>query len=172
MNQNYNDDFSAISLNKFQSNDLKKTNLLFRFLVFNTFVALLLLITILYPFKKYKELLVKFFSIQLSINNMKLKIYHILLIIIGLYITLYYYLKVIARTFIPNKNETYIQRMIRLDQKWVVESEIWMTFLIIISLISIYRNAHLFNRELQNEERIKKIDEKIKEMDKDKDKRN
>ena len=62
--------------------------------------------------------------------------------------------------------------MIRLDQKWVVESEIWMTFLIIISLISIYRNAHLFNRELQNEERIKKIDEKIKEMDKDKDKRN
>ena len=55
--------------------------------------------------------------------------------------------------------------MIRLDQKWVVESEIWMTFLIIISLISIYRNAHLFNRELQNEEKIKKIDEKIKEMD-------
>ena len=55
--------------------------------------------------------------------------------------------------------------MIRLDQKWVVESEIWMTFVIIISLISIYRNAHLFNRELQNEERIKKIDEKIKEMD-------
>ena len=90
MNQKYNDDFSAISLNKFQSNDLKKTNLLFRFLVLNTFVALLLLTTILYPSKKYKELLVKFFSIQLSINNFKIKIYHILLIIIGLYITLYY----------------------------------------------------------------------------------
>ena len=165
MNQKYNDDFSAISLNKFQSNDLKKTNLLFRFLVLNTFVVLLLLTTILYPSKKYKELLVKFFSIQLSINNFKIKIYHILLIIIGLYITFYYYLKVTAQAFIPNRNETYIQRMIRLDQKWVVESEIWMAFLIIISLISIYRNAHLFNRELQNEERIKKIDEKIKEMD-------
>ena len=49
--------------------------------------------------------------------------------------------------------------MLRLDKKWFVESEIWMVFLIIICLISIYRNAHLFNKELLLDEKLKKIDE-------------
>ena len=152
------DDFSAISLNK---NKFRQKNLLFDFLVFNTFVMLFLLITILKPPKLYKKFIIKFFSFSFKIKDVIIKIYHILFFIIGLYISLYFFLKKESYKIIPPASETYVQKMQRLDKKWVVESEIWMTFLIIICLISIYRNAHLFNKEIQAEEKIKEIEEEI-----------
>ena len=164
----FDNDFSAVSLKDFKSNNLEKQNLFFRFLVINTFLAFFLLYSILYPTNLYKKVVVKFFSYQLSINKIQIKIYHILFLIIGFYISLYIILKLSVQRFIVNKIETYKQRMIRLNEKWVIECEIWLIFLIIICLISIYRNAQLFNKEIKLEKKIIEIDEKIKKKENDK----
>ena len=101
-------------------------------------------------------------SFQLTFKNLSLKIYHVLFLIIGFYVFLYFLLKISVKKYIiRNKNETYHQRMMRLNQKWLVESEIWMVFLNIISLISIYRNAILYNKELLIDEDIKRINDEI-----------
>jgi len=156
------DDFTAVSLNKNKLNRLRETNYLFSFLVFNTFVFLVLLMSILKPLEIYKKYVVKLFDISFTVKNIKIKVYHILFFILGLYISLYVYLKMaVAKIEIPT-NLTYIERMKVFDQKWVIESEIWMTFLIIICILTIYRNANLFNKENQLKEKIEKIDEQIK----------
>ena len=165
MNQNFysfNNDFTAVSLKDFKSNNLGNRNKFFKFLVINTFIALFLLYSTLYPINLYKKAVVKFFSCEIFIKKIPINIYNILFLIIGFYISLYIVLKISVQQFIVNKNETYRQRMIRLNDKWVVECEIWLVFLIIICLISIYRNAQLFNKELELKEKIKKIDEEIK----------
>ena len=167
------DDFTAVSLRNYDKENLEPRSFFFIFLVFNTFVILLSLITILYPIKLCHNFICGFLSIQLHIKNIKIKIYHILCtIIIGFYIYLYFALKTKVQGFIPNKNETYSQRMARLDKIWVVESEIWMVFIIIISLISIYRNAYLFNEEIQLEEKIKKIDLEIRKKNENNNEKN
>ena len=155
-------DFTAVSLNKNKLNRLRETNYFFSFLVFNTFAFLLLLLSILKPLEIYKNYVVKFFDISFTVKNMKIKVYHILFFILGIYISLYVYLKKAVEKIIVPSSMTYIERMKTFDQKWVIESEIWMTFLIIICILSIYRNANLFNKENQLKEKIKKFDEQIK----------
>ncbi len=165
MNHKYNtfdNDFSAVTLKNFEENNLGQKSLFFRFLVLNTSISLFLLFSVLYPIKIYKKLVVKFFNIHFFIKSTKIKIYHILFIIIVIYIYLYITLKLSLNQIIPDKNETYNQRMLRLNKKWVLESEIWMIFIIIISFISIYRNANLFNKEIQLNEKIKENEDKIK----------
>ena len=159
MNDNY--EFTAINLKDFKLNNSERHDILFRLLVLNTFIVLVLLISILYPLNSYKKIIVKFFSIQLSISKIKLKIYHVLFLILGVYIYLYYCLKITVQQYIIKSNETYTQKLIRLDKKWVIESEIWMIFLIIICLLSIYKNAHLFNKEIKLNEKIKDINKEI-----------
>ena len=156
------EDFTAISLNKNKLNRLRETNYFFSFLAFNTFVFLLLLLSILKPLEIYKKYVVKFFDISFTVKSLKIKVYHILFFIFGLYVSLYVYLKMeVAKIVVPS-NLTYIERMKAFDQKWVIESEIWMTFLIIICILTIYRNANLFNKENQLKEKIEKFDEQIK----------
>ena len=159
MNDNY--EFTAINLKDFKLNNSERHDILFRLLVLNTFIVLVLLISILYPLNSYKKIIVKFFSIQISISKIKLKIYHVLFLILGVYIYLYYCLKITVQQYIIKSNETYTQKLIRLDKKWVIESEIWMIFLIIICLLSIYKNAHLFNKEIKLNEKIKDINKEI-----------
>ena len=160
---NYNYDFKAINIKDFNAQNVQKPRIIFSLLILNTLLVLIILATVLYPPKAYKKIIVHFFSSQITLNKFKLKIYHILLLIIGFYIFIYFYLKIfIEQQYNRKETETYTQRMIRLDKKWVIESEIWMIFLIIICLISIYRNAHLFNKEIRLDEKIKEIKEKIK----------
>ena len=167
MNNNY--DFKTINLKDFKSQNLEKTSIIFSLLVINTFIVLIILATILYPPKSYKKIIVQFFSSQISLNKFKLKIYHILLLFIGFYIILYFLLKIfVEQEYNRKQTETYVERMIKLDKKWVIESEIWMLFLIIICLISIYRNAHLFNKEIRLDEKLKEINENIKKKDNNK----
>ena len=40
-----------------------------------------------------------------------------------------------------SKTETYDRKMFRLSQKWLIEAEMWLTFLIIIELTTIYKMA-------------------------------
>jgi hypothetical protein len=166
MNQKYNtfdNDFSAVSLKNFESYNLSEKNLFFQFLVINTSIVLFILLTALYPIKYFKKLIEKFFNIHFFIKNTQIKIYHILFLIIGIYIYLYMKLKLSLENIIPDKNETYHKRMKRLNKIKVLESEIWMVFIIIICFISIYRNANLFNKEIQINEKIKEIGDKIKQ---------
>ena len=159
----YNYDFKTINLKDFNAQNLEKSSIIFSILIINTFIVLIILTTILYPPKSYKKIVVNFFSSQISLNKFKLKIYHILFLIIGFYIFFYFFLKIfVEQQYNRKQDETYVQRMIRLDKKWVIESEIWRIFLIIICLISMYRNAHLFNKEIALDEKLKEIEEKIK----------
>ena len=70
-----------------------------------------------------------------------------------------------GRQFYPSPNDKYGQKMAKLDRKWVLESQSWLAFLIIICLLSIYRNSQLFSQE-------KKLDETNNELDKNKTKKN
>lgn len=69
-----------------------------------------------------------------------------------------------VKNIVVPSNLTYIERMKAFDQKWVIESEIWMTFLIIICILTIYRNANLFNKKINLKKKLKKLMNKSKEM--------
>ena len=155
-------DYSAFYLRQFLDNNPQGRSLFFKFILFNAFICLILLISILKPLKFYKKLLIKFFSFGFKINGNEYKIYHILFLIIGFYVTLYAILKINSSNLIALKNENYHARMIRLNKKWVVEAEIWLVFFIILCLVSIYRNANLFNQELTYEKDIEDIDKELK----------
>lgn len=46
-----------------------------------------------------------------------------------------------------SKTETHEKRTYRLNQKWMIEAELWLVFLIIIELASIYRLAVLHDNK-------------------------
>ena len=68
----------------------------------------------------------------------------------------------------PNPLDPYRIKMEKLDKKWINESQSWLAFLIVICVLSIYRNTKLFNSEAYL---LKKIDEYNKELDKNKTKK-
>jgi hypothetical protein len=49
--------------------------------------------------------------------------------------------------YIPDKTETYERKMYKLSNKWLIESEMWLTFLIIVAIMSIYRIATLNDKK-------------------------
>ena len=49
--------------------------------------------------------------------------------------------------YVPDKTETYERRMYKLSNKWLIESEMWLTFLIIVEILSIYRIATLNDKK-------------------------
>ena len=138
---------------------------LFAFLLTSSFVFLVFLVSVLKPHRLYKKFIGYLFSISITINNSKYKVKHFLLLVAGFYGTLYFFLLMQGRQYYPNPNDTYRSKMSKLDKKWVLESQSWLAFLIIICVLSIYRNSYLFSLE-------KKLEETIKELDKNKTKKN
>ncbi len=55
--------------------------------------------------------------------------------------------------------------MYRLSQKWLIESEMWLVFLIIIELISIYKLASMHDRRLKLAADLKLSSEEIKVLE-------
>ena len=138
---------------------------LFAFLLTSSFVFLAFLISVLKPHRLYKNLIGYLFSISITINNNKWKLKHLLILICGFYATLYFFLLMQGRQYYPIPNEPYKVKMAKLDRKWVVESQSWLAFLIIVCILSIYKNSELFSLE-------KKLIETTKELDKNKTKKN
>ena len=146
MNSKEKNDFLAISLNKLNPNKITR-DIIFYFLLFYTIIALILLIIILNPSKSVRNFFLKF--IKKSI--FKIRLYHILFLIIAIYFYYYFYLKDCFEQIDVDTFKFYYERLNKFHRSYEIESKIWMVFIIIVCLLSIYRYAYLINKE----ERIK-----------------
>ena len=157
-----------MQVNQLQSEELKRYLLvkqgkgpLFIFLYYSAIVFLILLISVLKPHRLYKKLLVFIMEIKVTIGGYKYKLHNLLLFVVAFYGTLYFFMQMQGRQAYPNQLDTYRVKMEKLDRKWIIDSQSWLSFLCIICLLGIYKNAKLFNSEgyLQ-----RKIDEYNKEL--------
>ena len=146
MNSKEKIDFLAISLNKLNPNKITR-DIIFYFLLVNTIIALILLIIILNPSKSVRNFFLKF--IKKSI--FKIRLYHILFLIIAIYFYYYLFLKDCFEQIDVDTFKFYYERLNKFHRSYEIESKIWMVFIIIVCLLSIYRYAYLINKE----ERIK-----------------
>ena len=146
MNSKEKNDFLSISLNKLNHNKITR-DIIFYFLLVNTIIALILLIIILNPSKSVRNFFLKF--IKKSI--FKIRLYHILFLIIAIYFYYYLYLKDCFEQIDVDTFKFYYERLNKFHRSYEIESKIWMVFIIIVCLLSIYRYAYLINKE----ERIK-----------------
>ena len=146
MNSKEKNDFLAISLNKLNPNKITR-DIIFYFLLVNTIIALILLIIILNPSKSVRNFFLKF--IKKSI--FKIRLYHILFLIIAIYFYYYLYLKDCFEQIDVDTFKFFYERLNKFHRSYEIESKIWMVFIIIVCLLSIYRYAYLINKE----ERIK-----------------
>ena len=133
---------------------------LFAFLLSSSTVFLLLLISVLKPNRFYKKFLDFIFGIHVTIKGFKYSLHHLLLLLSGFYGTLYFFLLTQGRQNYPSKMDTYTMKMEKLDRKWVNESQCWLAFLIVICLLSIYKNTKLFNKEAVLDRKLAEYKEK------------
>ena len=138
---------------------------LFHFLLTSSIIFLIFLVSVLKPNRYYKKFLAFLYGINITINNYKYKLHHLLLLLTGFYASLYLFILMQGRQYYPSPMDPYQIKMEKLDKKWVVDAQSWLAFLNVICLVSIYRNSKLFNIETYL---IKKIDD----LDKNKQKKN
>ena len=135
------------SINEKQELD---NGLLYKFILFNAILSCILLITILKPHRLYKTLSSSnefLIFLNFSNSNSFYIFYHVLFLVIAFWIILYIFLKLQASAYKPDKFDSYIIKMGKLDKKWLIEMEIWLTFLIITCYISLYVNSIIFTKE-------------------------
>ena len=146
MNKNDENDmeFTPISLNKLNSNKITRDIMFYIFLA-NLIIVLILLTLILNPSKTIRN----YFFIFIHISIFKIKLYHIFLLIIGLYSYLYFNLKDDFERIDTEKFQFVYERYVKFNRAYEIESKIWMIFIIICCLLTIYRYAFLINKEEQ-----------------------
>ena len=138
-------EFAPISLNILNSNKISR-DISFYILLANTIFVLILLTLILNPSKTIRHYFLKFIHISIF----KIKLYHIFfLTIISLYSYLYLGLKDDFESIDTEQFNFSHERLLKFNRVYEIESKIWMVFIIIICLLSIYRNAFLINKEKQ-----------------------
>lgn len=64
-----------------------------------------------------------------------------------------------------SKSEPYEKRMYRLSQKWLVESETWLVFLILVQLSTIYKLARMNDKRLKIANEFGLTDEQVKQIE-------
>ena len=133
---------------------------LFAFLLSSSTVFLVFLISVLKPNRFYKKFLDFIFGINITIKGYKYSLHHLLLLVAGFYGSLYFFLLMQGRQNFPSKMDTYTMKMEKLDRKWVNESQCWLAFLIVICLLSIYKNTKLFNKEAILDKKLAEFNEK------------
>ena len=148
---------------KVLSDELKKYLLrkqgkgpLFAFLLSSSTIFLVFLISVLKPNRFYKKFLDFLFGINIKIKGYKYSLHHFLLLVAGFYGSLYFFLLMQGRQNYPSKMDTYTMKMEKLDRKWVNESQCWLAFLIVICLLSVYKNTKLFNVEGNLDKQLEK----------------
>ena len=146
MNNNdgsYND-FSSISLNALNRNKITRDKI-FYLLLINTIIVLISLTLVLNPTRAMRNYFWKFIHISIF----KIRLYHIMILIIGFYLYLYFALKDDLEQIDTENFEFVHERLIKFQNSYELESKIWMVFIIIICLLSIYRHFYLINKEEQ-----------------------
>ena len=138
-------EFAPISLNILNSNKISR-DITFYILLANTIFVLVVITLILNPSKTIRHYFLKFIHISIF----KIKLYHIFfLTIISLYSYLYLGLKDDFESIDTEQFNFSHERLLKFNRVYEIESKIWMVFIIIICLLSIYRNAFLINKEEQ-----------------------
>ena len=156
-------------INRAQSEELKQYLLnkqgegpLLTFLYYSASILLILLVSVLKPHSLYKKFLIFIMEIRVTIGGYKYKIHHFLLLFAAFYGTLYFFIQMQGSQTYPSKLDPYKVRMAKLDKKWVLDSQSWLSFLCIICLLSIYKNSKLFSSENYFKRKIKELDEELK----------
>ena len=138
-----NNEFSSISLNKLIDNKITRDTE-FYLLLINTIIVLFSLILIFNPSTSIRKYFFRFIHSSIS----KIKLYHIfMIIIIGIYSYYYFYLKSLLEDIDVDTFKFFYERLIKFNKTYEFVSKIWLLFIIIICLISIYRHAYLINKE-------------------------
>lgn len=135
--------------------------MLFKFIFANALISVVFLISVLKPHRIYKEYLGKFFNIEFTYNKAKWKIYNLLFLVIVFYLILFMFIKLQISQYKVHKMDNHATKMSKLDKKWLLESELWLTFLILCCLITIYRCAQLFTEESKLKDEIESINADI-----------
>jgi len=136
------------------------------FLLYSVGILVIILLSLIKPFRLYKKLIGYIFSMNITKSGYKFQ--HLILLIAGFYGTLFFFLIMQNNQYYPNKLDPYAIRMSKLDKKWINETHSWLSFLAMICLLSFYKNASLFNSEINLK---KRIDEYTKELDENKKKK-
>ena len=138
-----NNEFSAISVNRLNQNKVTR-DAVFYILLINTIIVLFSLILILNPNTSIR----KYFSKFIHTSILKIKLYHLFMIlIIGIYSYIYFYFKSLLDDIDVETYRYIYQRFIKFNKSYEIESKVWFLFIIIICLLSIYRHAYLINKE-------------------------
>ena len=138
-----NNEFSAISVNRLNQNKITR-DAVFYILLINTIIVLFSLILILNPNTSIR----KYFSKFIHTSILKIKLYHLFMIlIIGIYSYIYFYFKSLLDDIDVETYRYIYQRFIKFNKSYEIESKVWFLFIIIICLLSIYRHAYLINKE-------------------------
>ena len=138
-----NNEFSAVSVNRLNQNKVTR-DAVFYILLINTIIVLFSLILILNPNTSIR----KYFSKFIHTSILKIKLYHLFMIlIIGIYSYIYFYFKSLLDDIDVETYRYIYQRFIKFNKSYEIESKVWFLFIIIICLLSIYRHAYLINKE-------------------------
>ena len=138
-----NNEFSAISVNRLNQNKITR-DVVFYILLINTIIVLFSLILILNPNTSIR----KYFSKFIHTSILKIKLYHLFMIlIIGIYSYIYFYFKSLLDDIDVETYRYIYQRFIKFNKSYEIESKVWFLFIIVICLLSIYRHAYLINKE-------------------------
>jgi hypothetical protein len=62
-------------------------------------------------------------------------------------------------------SESYDRKMYRLSQKWLIEAELWLVFMILVELASIYKLAHLNDKRLNIAKNLGMTEDEIKNLE-------
>jgi hypothetical protein len=65
-----------------------------------------------------------------------------------------------------DENDSMDVRMTKLSQKWKTETNLWLITLILVCLLSLYKNASLFTKEAQIQKELDDITKQLEESKK------
>ena len=134
------------SINQMEKNFENEKGIVFKSLVYISIFTTIFLFSFLKPMNLYKRFITWFFDLSITIKGEAWKIYHILLLKVGFFMVLlvckiFYIYVVVLKMQSDNfsiyeiEDETHYRKIWRLKYKWLIESEMWLTSLIIIELV-------------------------------------
>jgi membrane protease YdiL (CAAX protease family) len=147
------------------SGDFNK-GILHSFLFYSGIISVIIFISVLKPHRIYKKVLSIFFNKTFKFNNADWKIYHLLIIVIIFYGLIFAFLRMELGNYHLDENDSMDVRMTKLGQKWKTETNLWLITLILVCLLSLYKNASLFTKEAQIQKELDDITKQLEESKK------
>lgn len=149
--------------------DLSKTGLYY-IIKYSCFFHIILLVSVLKPHRVYKKILSRVLSLTFKFQGALWEVYHLLLVGIIFYGTIFTFLLFELSSIQPHHIKARREKLQALDRKWVKETMLWMTFIVIVCIATIYRNAALFTKEEKINNTLKELQKEMEEVKKEKSK--